>query len=196
MWILDCQPCSCRFLIPLLFLLFTHILSQQIASLFFREHDATCQEIAKWQHVFIFASQFFSNEWLALARWGGHATFTPVAWRIHMREMTHSYVWHAPILSVTWIIRAWEGKMTDSPWLSPMYHIVWFMCVMCGGCVYMYISVCVRESERESECVCVCVRVRVCVCVCVCACVCVGMSIHRRWVQCDGSRGQAASTHY
>ena len=93
--------------------------------------------------------------------------------------MTHSCVCHAPIIFVTWIVHACERKMTDS--LAP-YLVC--SCVWCAGGMCICVWVCMIVF--------VCERVRVCVYVNVC----VGICIHRRWVQCDNSRGQAVSTHY
>ena len=58
-----------------------------------------------------------------------HDVFICVTWRIHMCDMTHSYVWHDAFLYVTWLIHMYDMIFS---WLICMCDMTWriHMCDM------------------------------------------------------------------
>ena len=75
-----------------------------------------------------------------------HDAFICVTWLIHMRDMTHSYVWHDAFICVTWRIHmcdmthsyVWHDSFIFVTWLIHMrdmtHSYIWhdsFICVTC-----------------------------------------------------------------
>jgi len=73
-----------------------------------------------------------------------HDVFKCATWRIHMRDMAHSYVWHDAFICVTWLIHICD--MTPSyVWHDSFICVTWLihMCDMTHSCVWHDSFMCV-----------------------------------------------------